>query len=59
MDEQQFYSEYFLVSGTSQLISKSSASLLRKVILYRLHPFSYSFGHDPKFVTIGEGMTID
>ena len=59
-EEQRLYSELLPGDRAPQPISKGApCHPAEETDFSRLYPGSYSFGHDPKFMAIGEGRNID
>ncbi|MEQ2242659.1 hypothetical protein ILYODFUR_038290 [Ilyodon furcidens] len=60
VEEQQLYSELLLDGRAPHPISKGVLSHpTEETNFSRLYPGSRSFGHDPKFMAIGEDRNID
>ncbi|MEQ2295371.1 hypothetical protein AMECASPLE_013628 [Ameca splendens] len=60
VEEQQLYSELLLDGRAPHPISKGEPSHpTEEAHFSRLYPGSRSFGHDPKFMAIGEGRNVD
>ena len=60
VEEQRLYSELLLGDRAPHPISKGAPrNPAEETHFGRLYPGSYSFGHDPKFMTIGEGRNVD
>ena len=58
--EQRLYSELLPGDRAPHPISKGAAHHpVEETHFSRLYPGSYSFGHDPKFMAIGEGRNVD
>ena len=58
VEEQWLYSELLPGDRAPHLsLSEHPATLRRRLILAT--PGSYSFGHDPNFLTVGEGRNVD
>ena len=60
VEEQRLYSELLPGDRAPHPISKGAPRHPAEETHFgRLYPGSYSFGHDPKFMTIGEGRNVD
>ena len=60
VEEQQLYSELLPGDRASHSISKGAARHpAEETHFSRLYPGSYSFSHNPKFMTRGEGRNVD
>ena len=60
VEEQRLYSVHLPGDRALHPISKGAPRHpAEETHFSRLYPGSYSFGHDPKFMTIGEGRNVD